>query len=77
MSVDGAYEIDKKLGMVTRSFRHDRRNKKPYTDWPPLNANDLMEDEPMYTSLWFDAVKPTTCDYVISPRTGEILPRMQ
>jgi predicted SAM-dependent methyltransferase len=72
VSVEGAYDDEHKYGRVRRSFRHDDRNqKKPYEDWKDvtgnyLDAKDLKNGEPMYTSLWFDAVKPASCDYVLS-----------
>lgn len=60
-----AYEKDQEYGMVTRSFKHDYRNVKPYKDFKNptgiILANELKEGEPMYTSLWFDAVKPAAC----------------
>lgn len=77
VSVSGCYEEDSSLGKVKRSFKHDHRNQiKPYKSWKSefvwslgseLDANELQKDEPMYTSLWFDAVKPASCDYVLSP----------
>jgi predicted SAM-dependent methyltransferase len=71
VSVEGAYDNEHKYGRVRRSFRHDERNqKKPYEDFMNdlgnLYAGDLKKGEPMYTSLWFDAVKPASCDYVLS-----------
>ena len=67
-SAKGAYDDEGTQGKVTRSFRNDRRNnQKPYRDWQgQLYAKDLKGDEPMYTSLWFDAIKPSSCNYVFS-----------
>ena len=71
VSVEGAYHDEGKFGKIGRSFRHDARNKKkPYRDFVSsmgkLYVKDLMRDEPLYTSLWFDAIKPTSCDHVLS-----------
>jgi len=71
VSVEGAYDDEHRYGRVGRSFRHDVRNqKKPHEDFKNslgnLYAADLKKGEPMYTSLWFDAVKPASCDYVLS-----------
>lgn len=68
VSVSDAYDDADKLGKVSRSFRNDVRNKKPYKNFKStLYVNDLRGGEPMYTSLWFDAIKPISCDYVFSP----------
>ena len=71
VSAYGAYGDDGRLGKVQRSFRHDSRNKKPYQSWmllgiQELDAKELRPDEPMFTSLWFDAIKPASCTYVLS-----------
>lgn len=71
VSVEGAYDDEHKYGRVGRSIRHIVRNqKKPYEDYKNslgnLYAADLNKGEPMYNSLWCDAVKPASCDYVLS-----------
>lgn len=61
---DHAYENESTLGVILRSYRHDRRNNRTYTKlmrsslpkqpgWH-ARANTLRG----FTSLWFDAVKP-------------------
>jgi len=73
VSQPDAYAMDDVLGKVRRSNKHDRRNKLPYRNWglvlgrPDLVATDrTSQDEPMYTSLWFDAVKPKACMEIIT-----------
>jgi len=70
VSIDRAYDNEDTRGKINRSLRHDHRNKrKPYKDFVSsmgnLYAKDLKMGEPMYTSLWFDAIKPDSCDYVV------------
>jgi hypothetical protein len=71
-SIDGtfqshhdSYDQDSKYGIVRRSSKADERNTKPYKDFGVLSAADLGPDEPMITSLWFDAVKPSSCHHVL------------
>jgi len=64
-SQERAYAYDEVYGKVMRSWKHDTRNN----DGVPLPWNsslgnledDLEDGEPLYTSLWFDAVKPEIC----------------
>lgn len=69
VSVEGACRDEGEFGKISRSFQNDRRDKvKPYRDWEKsLKAADLRQDEPMYTSLWFGAVKPESCHHILSP----------
>lgn len=57
------YENDNTLGKIDRSYHHDHRNKNQITDKSTFDflKKDLRLGEPVYTSLWFDAVKPTDC----------------
>lgn len=68
VSKPDAYAMDDVLGKVRRSNKHDGRNKLPYRNWNGvLNATDRKsQDEPMYTSLWFDAIKPKDCKEIIT-----------
>ena len=65
-SEEDAYFHDEQYGKVRRSFRHDGRNKEgvvlPWEN-PPIGSllDDLKEGEPLYTSLWFDVIKPLNC----------------
>lgn len=65
-----AYDKDNEYGKVMRSLKHDGRNVKPYKNVSnsigKLHAGDLKADEPMYTSLWFDSVKPVSCDIILT-----------
>lgn len=67
-----AYASDNVRGKVHRSFRHDKRNIHPMKDFHSrignLTVAGLGKDEPMYTSLWFDAVKPMSCEANILQR---------
>jgi Uncharacterized protein conserved in bacteria len=71
-SATDAYDKDDVYGKVNRSLKHDVRNMKPYKSisntMGTLNADDLKPDEPMYTSLWFDAVKPLDCDVLLNTK---------
>eukprot|EP00527_Entomoneis_sp_CCMP2396_P006514 CAMPEP_0198140740 /NCGR_PEP_ID=MMETSP1443-20131203/3858_1 /TAXON_ID=186043 /ORGANISM="Entomoneis sp., Strain CCMP2396" /LENGTH=334 /DNA_ID=CAMNT_0043803261 /DNA_START=29 /DNA_END=1033 /DNA_ORIENTATION=- len=64
-SAQDAYDHDATLGKVRRSFKHDKRNLIPYRDFNSnignLLVSDLGPDEPVYTSLWIDAIKPSNC----------------
>lgn len=60
---DSAYDYDDRYGKIKRSFRHDKRNnvtskKTLVSKSGSLELDDLEPGEPVYTSLWFDAVKP-------------------
>ena len=70
---ESTYSEDAKRGKVNRSSRHDRRNRPPMKDVfnriGNLTVADLGKDEPLYTSLWFDAVKPTTCSTTLLKRS--------
>jgi len=68
VSQPDAYAMDDVLGKVRRSNKHDERNELPYKNWGEvLVATDRKsQDEPMYTSLWFDAVKPKACMEIIT-----------
>lgn len=65
-SAPDAYVDDRAYGKITRSWRHDFRNAEgfplPWSHNPKSTKKDLLSDtrvgEPVYTSLWFDAVKP-------------------
>jgi Uncharacterized protein conserved in bacteria len=67
----GVFDNDGIYGKVKRSSK-DERNEKPYKDvhneLGALFVSDLQEGEPMYTSLWFDAVKPSACNYTLSKK---------
>ena len=65
-SSNEAYENDELYGMIRRSFRNDERNKikskaEIVNEYGRLDPTDLGPQEPLYTSLWFDAVKPVDC----------------
>eukprot|EP00592_Proboscia_alata_P002628 CAMPEP_0194367234 /NCGR_PEP_ID=MMETSP0174-20130528/15271_1 /TAXON_ID=216777 /ORGANISM="Proboscia alata, Strain PI-D3" /LENGTH=387 /DNA_ID=CAMNT_0039142833 /DNA_START=66 /DNA_END=1229 /DNA_ORIENTATION=+ len=68
VSQPDAYIMDDVLGKVRRSNKHDGRNKLPYRNWNGvLDSTDRKsQGEPMYTSLWFDAVKPKVCKEIIT-----------
>lgn len=62
VAAPGAYDQDDALGIVRRSFRNDSRNAPDYKGViAPLDTADLRPGEPVYTSLWIDAVKPPDC----------------
>ena len=67
VSSKDAYAHDEVLGRVSRSWRHDSRNARnislPWNSSLALGVllDDLDQGEPVYTSLWFDAVKPFSC----------------
>jgi len=69
-SAKDAYDGDRSYGKVRRSWKHDGRNVKPYVDhsynWGKLSTTDLAADEPLFTSLWFDAIKPQSCDAILN-----------
>ena len=63
---DNAYDYDERYGKIKRSFRHDKRNNVTsknviVSKSGRLDPSDLKPGEPIYTSLWFDAVKPKDC----------------
>jgi len=65
-----AYADDEKYGKVMRSWKHDTRNAGgvllPWKSTLGLGTlqDDLEEGEPLYTSLWFDAIKPMNCSFL-------------
>lgn len=63
-----AYAEDEMYGEVQRSWKRDRRNAENVSlPWiSPIGSllDDLTEDEPLYTSLWFDAIKAQNCSSV-------------
>ena len=65
-----AYALDSQLGIVRRSFHHDSRNKHRMQGKAFNLVDDLLPDEPVYTSLWFDAVKPVHCESIVHARRG-------
>lgn len=60
-----SYRLDATLGKIRRSMRHDPRNEPGFrlrhNSTMGALLNDLQEDEPVYSSLWFDAIKPDSC----------------
>ena len=68
-SQDRGYAYDEKYGKVTRSWKHDRRNIEvlplPWKSPLGILEDDLEDGEPLYTSLWFDAVKPESCASIL------------
>jgi len=57
-----AYEDESIFGKVRRSSRHDARNQASHSNsmFSPL-LPDLQRNEPWFTSLWIDVVKPLEC----------------
>mmetsp|Transcript_3093 Transcript_3093/g.8761 ORF Transcript_3093/g.8761 Transcript_3093/m.8761 type:complete len:372 (-) Transcript_3093:49-1164(-) len=65
-SAKDAYKDDETIGKIKRSMLHDKRNVANYNgtvgnSMGTLRYDDLQKAEHPYTSLWFDAVKPSTC----------------
>jgi len=68
-SDEDAYNEDHVYGIILRSGKHDPRNKNPFANVSSigqLSEGDLRPGEPMFTSLWFDAVKPTSCHELLA-----------
>jgi len=65
-SAPDAYDKDETIGKIKRSQKHDKRNAEDFevktqNHMGRLSRDDLKEGENVYTSLWFDAVKPKDC----------------
>mmetsp|Transcript_15547 Transcript_15547/g.29316 ORF Transcript_15547/g.29316 Transcript_15547/m.29316 type:complete len:1043 (+) Transcript_15547:169-3297(+) len=76
VSSHDVFDNDEFYGKVKRSSK-DVRNVKPLKDVKnavgTILVSDLKQGEPMYTSLWFDAVKPMSCEHTLVGEKGKRL----